>query len=77
MKKRMTVTVSPKNTMTLEDWKAWGQNAFVFLIPVLIVFFTQLQQGVPPRAAGYLALVTLYGVVVDFMKKYKNERVIT
>ena len=54
------------------DWDKIGKNLLIFTAPALAVFFAQLALKVDWRAAAGLALITLYGAVADFLRKYKS-----
>jgi hypothetical protein len=61
-----------KNVFKLIDWNKISKNLLIFTAPALIVFFGQLALKVDWRAAAGLALITLYGAIVDFLRKYKD-----
>ena len=72
---RKTVTVSPANYISRDELIKWGQNLLKHTAPVLIIFFVQLQAGVDWRKALPIALYALYGLIIDFLTKYKSESI--
>ena len=52
-----------------ETYKKFAKNVLMFTAPALFVFFAQLSQGVDPKMASGVALLALYGLVADLMKK--------
>ena len=56
------------------NWGKIGHNLLVFTAPALIVFFTELSLKIDWRAAAGVALITLYGVIADFLKKYSTSK---
>ena len=65
---------SKKWTLNLEDWKKWGKNILIFTTPVLFVLFYQLSQGVTPKIALGVAVLALYGVIADLLKKLSTGK---
>jgi len=49
-----------------------GMNLVIFTAPALVVFFGQLAAGVNWKPAGAVALLALYGVIADFLKKLQG-----
>lgn len=47
------------------------KNAWKFTAPAVGVLFAQLALGVPLREASLVALLALYGLLADFLKKAK------
>jgi hypothetical protein len=64
--------VAPKGKVNIADLKAMGKNILIFTAPALVVFFGQLAAGVNWKAAGAVALLALYGVMADFIKKLEG-----
>lgn len=64
--------VSKAGWLNKEDLKKMGVNILKFTAPSLAVFFTQLQMGVEPKAAALVALLILYGLIADYLKKLNN-----
>ncbi len=56
------------------DWGKIGKNLVVFTAPSLAVFFAQLALKVEWKVAGLVALLTLYGALADFFKKYQASK---
>lgn len=56
--------------MNKEDWMKVAKNFLVFGAPVLVVFFTQLAEGVEIKEAGKIALFAFYQLIVDILKKF-------
>lgn len=67
-----TDAVAPKGQLNMEDLKKMGMNLIVFTAPALVVFFGQLAAGVNWKAAGAVALLALYGIIADFIKKLQG-----
>lgn len=66
------VTYSRKDSMkTLnhEQAQRFAKNILIFTAPALAIFFLQLSQGVDIKVAGTVALLALYGLIADYMKK--------
>ena len=61
---------SKRFSLNQEDVKKVLSNSLVFLAPMLLVFLTAIQAGVPLKDAMYA--VYLYGlnVLIDLLKKY-------
>lgn len=59
--------------MTKTDREKFLRNVLKFTAPALAVFFAQLALGVEWRAAGLVALLTLYGLLADFFKRASIE----
>ncbi len=57
-----------------EDIKAIAKNALKFSLPAVIVFFGQLQLGVAIKPALLVAALTLYGLIVDYLKKLNDGK---
>ena len=56
------------------QWAKIGKNLLVFTAPALVVFFTELSLKIDWRAAAGVALITLWGVIADFLKKYSTSK---
>jgi hypothetical protein len=56
------------------QWEKIGKNLLIFTAPALVVFFGQLALKVDWKAAGLVALLTLYGALADFFKKYSTSK---
>jgi hypothetical protein len=67
-----TAVIAPKGKVNIADLKSMGKNILIFTAPALVVFFGQLAAGVNWKAAGAVALLALYGVVADFLKKLQG-----
>jgi len=50
----------------------WFKNVVYFTAPALIVLFSLLSQGVKFGKAWPVAVLALYGVAVDYLKKLKK-----
>jgi hypothetical protein len=48
------------------------KNLIIFTAPALAVYFGQLALGVNWKAAGLVALLTLYQALADFFKKLQK-----
>lgn len=57
-----------------ETLKKWAVNAFKFTAPALVVFFAQLASGVELRLAFGVALLALWGLLADYLKKSSGEK---
>lgn len=69
----MKIIVSPKWTLSLEDFKKAVKNAFIFLAPVLVVVIPSFT-GLVPEDYKYAALVLwALNFVWDLAKKYAGE----
>ena len=66
--------ISPKGTLNVADLKALGINILKFTAPALVVFFLQMQMGVNFKEAGLVALLALYGIIADFLKKLDSGK---
>lgn len=64
---------SKKYRLIKQDLQRIAKNALMFSAPALLIFVVQLQQGVDPRMAGQVALLALYGIVLDAAKKFLTE----
>jgi len=60
--------------MSNENLKKWAKNLFFFTAPILVVFFTLLANGVSIEKALPVALLSLYGALADYFKKYKETQ---
>lgn len=69
------VTISPANNLDMRDMKAVAINALIFTAPALAVLFSLLAQGVPFSKAYPLALFSLYSLLADLFKKWKNPTI--
>ena len=67
-----TAVVAPKGKLNIVDLKKMGMNLVIFTAPALVVFFGQLAAGVNWKPAGAVALLALYGVIADFLKKLQG-----
>ena len=76
IRERRTVTIIPAGTLSPVLLKKWGLNLLKFSAPFLAVFFGQLALGVDWRAAGLVALVTVYGALADLFGKISNEQIL-
>jgi hypothetical protein len=47
----------------------WGKNLLMFTAPILAVFFGQLALGVDWKKAIWVAVLALYGLLSDYLKK--------
>ena len=56
------------------QWEKLGKNLLMFTAPALVVFFSELALKIDWRAAAGVALITLYGVIADFLKKYSTSK---
>ncbi len=75
-RQRLTVTVSPAGVMTPTEFKSWVVNLFIFTVPLYLGFlFTQLSVGLPLKVAAATSLVSMYGPLVDFIKKKQQETI--
>lgn len=72
---RLTVTVSPANHLSTEDWQKWAQNLLKFTAPLLALFFGQLAVGTDYKVAGGVALLAFYAALADLFNKYKSETI--
>ena len=52
-----------------KELKKFLLNLIKYTAPCLAVFFGQLALGVEPKAAGLVALYTLYALLSDYFKK--------
>jgi hypothetical protein len=52
----------------------WGKNLLKFTAPALALFFFQLSQKVPVEVAGGVALLALWGILADALKKIGEEK---
>ena len=50
----------------------WLKNVAMFTAPCLAIFFGQLALGVDLKKAGLVALLALYGILADYLKKLKQ-----
>lgn len=73
--KQLTVVISPPNHLSAIEWKKWAWNVLEFTTPTLIVFFAQLELGVPIKLAWPVALIALYGSIKDLLKKFQSESI--
>ena len=60
---------SIKYQLNKEEVKAWLKNALYFTTPALIVLFVQLSQGATLKEAWGVAVVALYGIIADLLRK--------
>lgn len=62
------------NKFTLDpvQTKAWLKNLLRFTAPALAIFFAQLALGVDWKAAGLVALYSLYALISDYLKKLNS-----
>lgn len=67
-----TAKVAPEGKVNYDDLKKMAWNIFIFTVPALIVFFSQLAAGVAPKEALLVAALALYGIIADFLKKLKQ-----
>lgn len=65
---------SKRYQLNREDLKKWGKNAIIFSAPALVVFFTQLHNGVQWKEAGLVALLVFYGLMADLFKKWSDGK---
>ena len=65
---------SIKFTMNKEEWKAWGKNALYFSLPALTILFIQLSQGATLKEAWGVAVIVLYGIIADFLRKLSSGK---
>jgi len=61
-------------TIRFIDWDRYWINILKFTAPALVVFFTQLALKVDWRAAAAVGLLTLYGALADFFRKYNESK---
>jgi hypothetical protein len=67
-----TAVVAPQGKLNIADIRKMGMNVLVFTAPALVIFFGQLAAGVNWRVAGTVALLALYGIIADFIKKISD-----
>lgn len=65
---------SIKGKLNSEEIKKYLINTLKFTAPSLAVFFGQLKLGVDWRAAGLVALLTLYGNLSDLFTKLNQGK---
>ncbi|HDY90009.1 MAG TPA: hypothetical protein ENH82_18050 [bacterium] len=65
--------VSPKRQLTHEDYRAIVINTLKFTVPAIALFFGQLAGGVETKKAFGIALLALYGLIADILKKWSSE----
>ncbi len=65
---------STKLVLSNIDWSRVGQNLIKFTAPALVVFFGQLALKVDWKASALVALLTLYGALSDFFRKYGESK---
>jgi hypothetical protein len=66
--------IAKKWTLNKEELLKVGKNALIFLAPALIIFLTQLQQGISLKES--LVPVYLWGlnILVDFLRKFSEGK---
>lgn len=68
-------------TLNTTDWKKWGKNLLVFLLPLLMIYFTTVSSNIQSGFTGWqmFALdattqgaLILYALnaAIDFLKKW-------
>ena len=55
-----------------EETKKWLRNILIFTSPILAVFFAQLALGVELNKAFPIAVLALWGLLADYLKKIKQ-----
>jgi len=65
--------IAPIGKVNDTDLKKMAKNLLIFTAPILVVFFGQLAAGVEWKAAGAVALLAVYGVIADFLKKIAEK----
>lgn len=65
--------ISPKNTMTREDWEKWGKNVLTFSTPALLLFLTALAGGKTFQEASSVLYLAIINALIDLLKKYTSE----
>lgn len=66
--------VSPKWRLTAPDWQKFGRDAFIFMIPALIVFLTVLQGGGTIEEAGVAVYTWILSMLINLLQKLANEK---
>ena len=66
--------VSKAGFLNKEDLKKMGINLLKFTAPALVVFFTQLKMGVEIQSAALVALLTLWGILADYLSKLNASK---
>ena len=69
-----TAKVAPQGKLNVEDLKKMGMNILIFTAPALVVFFGQMASGVDWKIAGAVALLALWGIIADFLKKISDGK---
>jgi hypothetical protein len=72
IKKNKTMT-SPKKKLVKADLDRWIRNTIIFFAPALILFLTQLAQGVTFQEALPVLYLWLINTLIDVTRKYLNE----
>lgn len=57
------------NRLSNEQYSKFVKNMITFTAPALAVFFAQLAMGVDAKAASTVAMLALYGIIADYLKK--------
>jgi len=52
-----------------EELKKWARNIIMFTAPAVAILFLQLSQGVEIEKALPVAVLALYGLIADYLKK--------
>lgn len=61
---------SKSGSLNINDIKKWGKNILVFSSPLLIIFLTAVQNGMPIKVAALLLYAALIQAIIDLLKKY-------
>lgn len=66
---------SPRFYVSPEQWKSIGKSFIKYTLPLVIVFLTSVQAGIPIQDA----LPTLYGaaiqLLINFLSKFTTETI--
>lgn len=63
---------APRFTLNQDDVNKWAKNLLIFSAPLLIVFLTQLQAGVPLDKAVYTLYGALINALIDILRKFTD-----
>lgn len=72
IKKNKTMT-SPKKKLVKADLDRWIRNTIIFFAPALILFLTQLANGVSFQEALPVLYLWLINTLIDVTRKYLQE----
>ena len=65
--------MSPRWSLTPEQWKSVGKSLWKYTAPLLLVFLLSIQAGTPIDQALYIVYGAVLQLLINFLSKFTTE----